>query len=470
MYEEQVEGNEEKQIAYITVGDQTVGTHVEVKNTAYNVESDAYHEASYNRYFHTDALGSITAVTDDSGKVVERRSYEAFGKIRAMDYGVNNNTQANLTIETARSFTGHEQIGEIEGLVHMNARIYDSDIGRFLSADTIVQDIYDTQAFNPYSYVRNNPLKYTDPSGHSFLGDLWDKWLKPALAIVAAVVVAIYAPQFLSTYMGIAEGSMASVVATGAMAGAASGAVMTGTIEGTLKGAMFGALSAGTAFTIGHGGGLFETVRQYGGSVGKAALHGISRAAIAKLQNTSAKGSFLSGFAASLLGGTLSNVKTSFTTVKVTIAAIAGGTASVIGGGKFSNGAMGGAFIMLFNDLKGTLFNKARDGAVGSLAKKELDKANVNSSMGNVLKRGAVGFVGGAFAGTAYAGFPYGTATGAVLGTAGGLTTGAAMESFGANQAIDNTITGTLEVVEELRQGFVNTYAYIRCGYGGCEQ
>jgi len=87
----------------------------------------------YNRYFHTDALGSITAITDDVGKVVERRSYEPFGKIRAMDYGLTGNhaiIPVNTVTQTARAFTGHEQIGEISGLIHMNARVYDSDIGR----------------------------------------------------------------------------------------------------------------------------------------------------------------------------------------------------------------------------------------------------------------------------------------------------------------------------------------------------
>ncbi len=54
----------------------------------------------------------------------------------------------------------------------MNARIYDPTIGRFLSADTIIPYMYNTQSFNRYSYVRNNPLKYIDPSGHwGFGGD-----------------------------------------------------------------------------------------------------------------------------------------------------------------------------------------------------------------------------------------------------------------------------------------------------------
>ncbi|MBD3792377.1 MAG: hypothetical protein IE918_09615 [Campylobacterales bacterium] len=51
-------------------------------------------------------------------------------------------------------------------------RVYDSDIGRFLSADTIIQAPHDSQSYNRYSYVRNNPLMYTDPSGHSWFSKL----------------------------------------------------------------------------------------------------------------------------------------------------------------------------------------------------------------------------------------------------------------------------------------------------------
>jgi len=282
-----------------------------------------------------------------------------------MDYGTNNNTLANLTTQSTRAFTGHEQISEISGLIHSerlindkslpflvsNARVYDSDIGRFLSADTIIQDPHDSQSYNRYSYVRNNPLKYTDPTGNSWWTKFRDKWVKPIVAVVVGAIIAIYAPALLGAYIKSAFGV---AVATGALAGAAGGAIMTGTLEGTLKGAVFGALSAGVAYGIGHGGGLFAKVRQYGGAVGKAALHGISRAAISKLQTGSGKGGFLGGFASSLLGGVVNSVQTASTTVKVTMAVIAGGTASVLGGGKFSNGAMSGAFIMMFNELANT--------------------------------------------------------------------------------------------------------------------
>ncbi len=50
----------------------------------------------------------------------------------------------------------------------MKARYYDPDLGRFLTADSIVQAPFDPQTLNRFAYVRNNPIKYTDPSGHSF--------------------------------------------------------------------------------------------------------------------------------------------------------------------------------------------------------------------------------------------------------------------------------------------------------------
>jgi len=164
---------------YITIAGKTIGTHIEKIDEQYSINpSNPHYKTSYNRYFHTDALGSITSITDDSANVIERRSYDPFGKIRAMDYRLSSNhaiIPTNSVVQTTRAYTGHEQIKEIDGLIHMNARVYDSDIGRFLSADTVIQDPYDTQAYNRYSYVRNNPMFYTDPSGHDFWSKIKNK-------------------------------------------------------------------------------------------------------------------------------------------------------------------------------------------------------------------------------------------------------------------------------------------------------
>ncbi len=69
----------------------------------------------------------------------------------------------------------------------MNGRVYDPEIGRFLSADPFVQYPESTQGYNRYTYVGNNPLSYVDPSGFSF----WKK-----LMMVVGIVMSIWMPQF----------------------------------------------------------------------------------------------------------------------------------------------------------------------------------------------------------------------------------------------------------------------------------
>jgi RHS repeat-associated protein len=73
-------------------------------------------------------------------------------------------TRANVTVPTDKLFTGQRLDGT--GLYYYNARYYDPAIGRFISADTVIPNMANPQCFNRYSYCLNNPLKYTDPSGH----------------------------------------------------------------------------------------------------------------------------------------------------------------------------------------------------------------------------------------------------------------------------------------------------------------
>ena len=71
--------------------------------------------------------------------------------------------------QTKRGYTGHEMLDSV-GLIHMNGRDYDPDVGRFLSADPNIQFPESTQGFNRYTYVNNNPMSYNDPSGFFIKG------------------------------------------------------------------------------------------------------------------------------------------------------------------------------------------------------------------------------------------------------------------------------------------------------------
>jgi RHS repeat-associated protein len=114
----------------------------------------AYRTNGSRKWVAQDHLGSTVVTLDSSGNSAARLSYYPFGGTRTVSGGLN----------TDELFTGQRL--DDTGLYFYNARYYDANIGRFISADTLVQDPYDPQSLNRYSYVLNNPLKYTDPSGH----------------------------------------------------------------------------------------------------------------------------------------------------------------------------------------------------------------------------------------------------------------------------------------------------------------
>ena len=131
--------------------------------------------SSVFEYVHRDHLGSVESVTNEAGEELVVLGYDPYGERRDNDW------TARLTeaeIETllgahgervSRGFTGHEHLDRT-GLIHMNGRVYDPRLGRFLSPDPIVGDPTSSQSWNLYSYVRNNPLSYVDPTGL----DPWD--------------------------------------------------------------------------------------------------------------------------------------------------------------------------------------------------------------------------------------------------------------------------------------------------------
>ena len=106
-------------------------------------------------YYHNDHLGNPAAITNENGEVVWKADYEPFGEVFNEE-----------EIEIGNKFGYNtKELDKNTNLLYYGARFYDSDIGRFTTADTVKGSLGNPQSLNRYSYVLNNPLKYVDPDG-----------------------------------------------------------------------------------------------------------------------------------------------------------------------------------------------------------------------------------------------------------------------------------------------------------------
>ncbi|HUG98198.1 MAG TPA: FG-GAP-like repeat-containing protein, partial [Gammaproteobacteria bacterium] len=283
------------------------------------------------RYLHRDHLGSIVALSDGNGGISESLAYDAWGKRRPANTWQTPAPGAFITTAwLRRGYTAHEHIDHV-GLIHMGGRVYDPEIGRFLSPDPFLQFPASTQGFNRYSYVGNNPLSFTDPSGY-FLKDL----IKTGLTIAAGYYSG-----------GWAAGAFKSAAAGTAVGGAVGGYLNTGSVNGAMWGAVGGITAYGIGATFGHNIGYDQS----GALFGKSLLHGTSQGLISRAGGGRFGDGALGAFASSM-GGPIVGKAGQGARQAMTAAAI-GGTAALIGGGKFANGAISGAWVNLFNDQFG---------------------------------------------------------------------------------------------------------------------
>lgn len=242
-------------------------------------------------YIHRDYLGSVLALTNDNGVVVEKNHFGAWGNLDKQSTTLTGVFAYDKFI-LGRGYTGHEHMAKLD-LMHMNGRIYDIKLHRFLSPDNFVQDPFNTQSFNRFGYVWNNPLSYSDPSGEiipfiiagamlvgAFMGAAqangtynplkWDwssgkTWggiiggaviggISAGVGIVAAPIVG-----GLLTSVGITGGILGGAITglvSGAVSGFISGGLMTqlpggdgnfwrGAVNGAVTGAVTGAIVGG---------------------------------------------------------------------------------------------------------------------------------------------------------------------------------------------------------------------------------
>jgi RHS repeat-associated core domain len=155
--EKKIDGSITEEMNYVRIGEQVVAI--------------IHHKTGMTPEIHYpihDQLGSITHIMDNVGNsaslgVEEERSFDAWGRMRDPNTWVSYNVQPSLMFD--RGYTGHEHLN-VFNIINMNGRLYDPLVGRMFNPDPIIPDYTNSQAYNQYSYVLNNPLKYTDPSGY----------------------------------------------------------------------------------------------------------------------------------------------------------------------------------------------------------------------------------------------------------------------------------------------------------------
>ena len=235
-------------------------------------------EAQKLYYLHRDYLGSIVMLTDEDGNIAERRHFDPWGQVVKVEDGVGKVLQGLTLLD--RGFTAHEHLQTV-GLIHMNGRLYDPALHRFLQPDNFVQDPFNTQNFNRYGYCLNNPLVYVDQNGefwHLVIGAVIGgviNWISNG-ARLDAKGLGYFAVGAVAGAVGAGIGSGVSAsLAGGTFAGgfmSTSVAVSSSFINGAAIGAASG---LGAGFVGGFGNGLVG-----GQNIGQAFGSGITNGLI----------------------------------------------------------------------------------------------------------------------------------------------------------------------------------------------
>ena len=308
-YEKEIdETNGTRHYHYIYGDDGVVALHIAFPST----------DSMY--YIHTDHLGSYCAITNTAKQTVQHNYFDPWGNTILLFRGLppdppQEAPSLNFTL-TSRGFTGHEHYPYFK-IINMNGRLYDPVIGRFFSPDKYVMNSSFTQDFNRYTYARNNPLKYTDPTG--------DFWWIPLVAIgVSAVVAATSYTISVAASPGGFQNWSWDNFGFSMMMGVGQGLITSGI------------------------GGAFGAVGSLGvlGEIGRAGAHAI----VGGMFSEATGGNFWTGaatsFASSLVGSATAGLPWY---AQIGTSTITGGVTSKLTGGTFWQGAVNGFMVSALN-------------------------------------------------------------------------------------------------------------------------
>ncbi len=293
-----------RELCYIYGPDNDLVSIIEKKNGV---------EQTY--FVQTDYLGSITQIFDGNGTIIEEKSFDAWGRARNPQ-----SWQALPPTMTSngwdRGYTGQEHLTQF-GIINLNGRLYDPLMGRMMEPDPLIIGENNSQGYNRYSYALNNPLKYTDPTGHDPI--------LVAAAIGAAVSAAMY-----TANVALSEGGFRNwdwgQFATGTLVGGMSGAATAGIGE------LFGPV-------LNASGALANGVM---GEVARAAVHGASSYIFGATSGNTGWSNFIAGAVGSLSGIVVAKVPILQTNgvASLGFSMTMGGVSSSITGGNFLEGAV----------------------------------------------------------------------------------------------------------------------------------
>ena len=324
-------------------GDARVGVETIAANSGGTITADTL------SFYVRDEVGSVIAtVTENLGgsnQTMSLTSYDAWGKARPTTGSLAYQIPASGTFFSPtpsgqeEGFAGHDNLSDT-GLVDMEGRVYDPEVGSFLSADPNVQYPFSSQGYDRYTYVNDNPLSLSDPSGY-----LSEAQIGGWVSDIGPFLNAIPGCQYWCT----------------AVAEAVGGYMQSGNNIGA--GLRAGVLSAGEEFAFSYVGGQFGENPLGTDLLERSVIEGLVGGAFSEAGGGNFGDGFLGAFTSSELSPVISNIGGNPNTTppavyfsaanmaaRAVVSAVAGGTVAAMTGGNFSDAALAAAMQRMFNE------------------------------------------------------------------------------------------------------------------------